>query len=60
VRAGDPADNAVSAALVWGFDHVIEDNAEPIVREHRQTFCFDRFGDKAWAQSTAPSACVPQ
>jgi hypothetical protein len=48
VRAVEPADNAVSAALVWGFDHVIDDNAEPTLRERRETFRFDLLAMRLW------------
>src|SRR5438132_1310697 len=48
VRAVDPAGNAVSAGVPSGFDKVIEDNANRMVREGRQTFRFDTFGDEAF------------
>jgi hypothetical protein len=48
VRAVGPADNTVSAALVWGFDHVIDDNAEPTLRERRETFRFDLLAMRLW------------
>src|SRR2546429_4672903 len=48
VRAVDPAGNAVSAGVPSGFDKVIEDNANRMVREGRQIFRFDTFGDEAF------------
>src|SRR5881398_3368510 len=48
VRAVDPAGNAVSAGVPSGFDRVIEDNAYRMVREGRQTFRHDTFGDEAF------------
>src|SRR2546426_1182807 len=48
VRAVAPAGNALSAGVLWGFDKVIEDNANLMVREGRETFRFDTFGDEAF------------
>src|SRR5437763_1274758 len=48
VRAVDPAGNAVSAGVPSGFDAVIEDNAARMMREGRQIFRFDTFGDEAF------------
>src|SRR5437867_1742156 len=48
VCAVAPAGNAPSAAVPWGIDKVIEDNANRMVREGRQTFRFDTFGDEAF------------
>src|SRR5881296_1144631 len=48
VRAVAPEGNAPSAGVPWGFDNVIEDNANRMVREGRQTFRFDTFGDEAF------------
>src|SRR5438034_387226 len=48
VRAVDPAGNALSGGVPSGFDKVIEDNANRMVREGRQTFRFDTFGDEAF------------
>src|SRR5438445_2949716 len=48
VRAVDPAGNAVSAGVPSGFDKVIEDNANRMVRDGRHTFRFDTFGDEAF------------
>src|ERR1051325_4763753 len=48
VRAVDPAGKARSAGVPRGFDKVIEDNANRMVREGRQTFRFDTFGDEAF------------
>src|SRR5437867_2680930 len=48
VRAVDPAGSALSAGGPLGFDRVIEDNAYRMVREGRQTFRFDTFGDEAF------------
>src|SRR5881409_1607873 len=47
-RAVAPEGNAPSAGVPWGFDNVIEDNANRMVREGRQTFRFDTFGDEAF------------
>src|SRR5437879_6423470 len=48
VWAVAPAGNALSAGVPRGFDKVIEDNANRMVREGRQTFRFDTFGDEAF------------
>jgi len=58
VRAVDRADNAVSAGVPEGFGKVIEDTANHMVREGRETFRFDTFGDEGWAQSAIASTCV--
>ncbi len=48
VRTVDPAGNPLSAGVPWGFDKVIEENANRMVREGRQIFRFDTFGDEAF------------
>src|SRR5690348_12682611 len=48
VWAVDPPGGAPGAGVVSGFDKVIEDNASRLVREGRQTFRFDTFGDEAF------------
>src|SRR5438128_10909739 len=48
VWAVAPAGNALSAGVPRGFDKVIEDNANRMVREGRQTLRFDTFGDEAF------------
>src|SRR2546425_3285966 len=47
-RAVDTAGKAQSAGVPSGFDKVIEDNANRMVREGRHTFRFDTFGDEAF------------
>jgi hypothetical protein len=39
---------------------MIEDNADHMLRERRQTFRFDTYGDDAWAQAAIVSARVTQ
>src|SRR5437899_7436346 len=48
VWAVAPAGNALSAGVPRGFDKVIEDNAARMMREGRQIFRFDTFGDEAF------------
>src|SRR5690348_10909730 len=48
VWAVDPPGGAPGAGVVSGFDKVIEDNASRLVREGRQTFRNDTFGDEAF------------
>src|SRR2546427_7419564 len=48
VWAVAPAGNAPSAAVPWGFDKEVEANANRLVREGRQAFRFDTFGDEAF------------
>ncbi len=48
VQAVDPAGTVLGTGVSRGFDNVIEDNANRMVRDGRQTFRFDTFGDEAF------------
>src|SRR5256712_12652262 len=48
VQAVDPAGTVLGTGVSRGFDNVIEDNANRMVREGRQSVGFDPFGDEAF------------
>src|SRR3989475_741230 len=47
-RAVDPAGTVLGTGVSRGLDNVIEDNANRMVRDGRQTFRFDTFGGEAF------------